>query len=309
MGTAGVGALREARAAASPVAAAPLGPVAALLRMLRRDLRDEAAEALANLSGLLSTSGTADTVTDRASLLDQIGDVFAAVAQAQPLALVLDDLHWAVSGAIRRGIGQAGSSEGRAIPPPAPGRARALQGGLDDEPGSCAGRARRAFAEEPSRLLTGMATPVAVLDANVLFPAVSRDFFMRVHVEGVFQPKWTVRIHDEWMRNVAASTGIPRSKLERVRRLMDRHAGDAIVQRWQRYLSRLAATTIDPKDHHVVAAALKARADGGGEGEVVIVTANVRDFPVRDLQPLGLARSTPDAFALSLQGPSFEVDL
>ncbi len=67
-----------------------------------------------------------------------------------------------------------------------------------------------------------MPAPVAVLDANVLYPAGSRDLFMRVHVEGVFQPKWTARIHEEWIRNVAANERIPRAKLEQVRRLMDR---------------------------------------------------------------------------------------
>lgn len=145
-----------------------------------------------------------------------------------------------------------------------------------------------------------MSAPVAVLDANVLYPAGSRDFFMRVHVEGVFQPKWTAQIHDEWIRNVAANEGIPRSDLERVRRLMDRHAGDALVRGWQRFLPHLVGTAIDPKDHHVVAAALKARADAGDDGQVVIVTSNARDFPTRDLQALGLARISPDAFALAL---------
>ena len=145
-----------------------------------------------------------------------------------------------------------------------------------------------------------MPAPVAVLDANVLYPAGSRDFFMRVHVEGVFQPNWTARVHDEWIRNVAANEGIPRANLERVRRLMDRHAADALVRGWQRFLPRLAGSAIDPKDRHVAAAALKARADAGGEVEVAIVTADVRGFPVRDLQALGLVRIFPDAFALAL---------
>jgi predicted ThiF/HesA family dinucleotide-utilizing enzyme len=81
---------------------------------------------------------------------------------------------------------------------------------------------------------------------------------------------------------------------------MDRHAADALVRGWQRFLPRLAGTRIDPKDRHVVAAALKARADRGDEGEVAIVTSDVRGFPARELQALGLVRSDPDAFALAL---------
>lgn len=145
-----------------------------------------------------------------------------------------------------------------------------------------------------------MPGPVAVLDANVLYPAGSRDFFMRLQVEGVFQPKWTAQIHKEWIRNVSENEGIPRASLERCRKLMDQHAGDALVRGWKRFLPSLTGTAIDPKDHHVVAAALKAQADAGDDGQVVIVTSNVRDFPTRDLQALGLARIRPDAFAFAL---------
>ena len=145
-----------------------------------------------------------------------------------------------------------------------------------------------------------MPGPVAVLDANVLYPIGSRDFFMWVHVEGVFQPKWTAQIHDEWIRNVSKNEGIPRAELECCRALMDQNASDALVRGWQRFLPKLAATGIDPKDHHVVAAALKAQADAGPNGQVIIVTSNVRHFPMRDLQTLGLSRIQPDAFAFAL---------
>lgn len=145
-----------------------------------------------------------------------------------------------------------------------------------------------------------MPGPVAVLDANVLYPAGSRDFFMRVHVEGVFQPKWTAQIHDEWIGNVSENEGIPRAELERCRKLMDQHASDALVRGWKRFLPQLGGTAIDPKDHHVVAAALKAQADAGPDGQVIIVTSNIRHFPMRDLQALGLSRIRPDAFAFDL---------
>jgi hypothetical protein len=145
-----------------------------------------------------------------------------------------------------------------------------------------------------------MPGPVAVLDANILYPAGSRDFFMRIHLEGIYQPKWTAAIHEEWMRAVSLNEGISRAKLERVRRLMDRHAGNALVRRWQTYLPRVAATNIDPKDHHVVAAALKAQKEAGEDVQILIITSNVRHFPMSDLHALGLSRMRPDAFALDL---------
>ena len=145
-----------------------------------------------------------------------------------------------------------------------------------------------------------MPGPIAVLDANVLYPMGSRDFFMWVHLEGVYQPKWTTAIHDEWIRNVAENEGIPRAKLQRCRALMDQHASSALVTGWKRYLPQLERTKIDPKDRHVVAAALKAQSDAGDHAEVLIITSDVRHFPIADLQALGLSRMQPDAFAFDL---------
>lgn len=42
-----------------------------------------------------------------------------------------------------------------------------------------------------------MASPVAVLDACVLYPAPLRSLMMHAIVEGCFQGKWTYQIHDE----------------------------------------------------------------------------------------------------------------
>jgi predicted ATPase len=91
LAAAGLGA---AHAAASPFGASPLGPVAALARAARRCARAPgAAEALGRLAELLSAGGAA--VADRAALFAVIGESLVAIAHARPLALVLDDLHWA----------------------------------------------------------------------------------------------------------------------------------------------------------------------------------------------------------------------
>ena len=46
---------------------------------------------------------------------------------------------------------------------------------------------------------------------------------------------WTNEIHDEWMRNVERDYGIARSVLERVRKLMDRAAGDALIRHYRQH--------------------------------------------------------------------------
>ena len=43
---------------------------------------------------------------------------------------------------------------------------------------------------------------IAVLDANVLYPAPVRDILLHLADVKLFQPKWTDLIHDEWIRNV-----------------------------------------------------------------------------------------------------------
>jgi len=67
----------------------------------------------------------------------------------------------------------------------------------------------------------------AVLDACVLYSAPLRDFFMHLAVRFVFQPKWTERIHAEWMGNVLEKRpDLSRAALERTRDLMNRWARD-----------------------------------------------------------------------------------
>jgi hypothetical protein len=43
---------------------------------------------------------------------------------------------------------------------------------------------------------------LALLDANVLYPPALRDLFLWLAAGGVYSPRWTETIHDEWMRNV-----------------------------------------------------------------------------------------------------------
>ena len=43
---------------------------------------------------------------------------------------------------------------------------------------------------------------VAVLDACVLYPAPIRDLLLHLATLGLYTPKWTEIIHDEWTRNL-----------------------------------------------------------------------------------------------------------
>lgn len=50
--------------------------------------------------------------------------------------------------------------------------------------------------------MSGATSIIAVLDANILYPAPLRDFMLRLAEAELYIPKWSDEIHDEWTRNV-----------------------------------------------------------------------------------------------------------
>lgn len=44
-----------------------------------------------------------------------------------------------------------------------------------------------------------------VLDACVLYPSTLRDVLIRLGLTGLYQPKWTSIIQNEWQRNLRAN--------------------------------------------------------------------------------------------------------
>ena len=145
--------------------------------------------------------------------------------------------------------------------------------------------------------------PVVVLDACVLYPAAQRDLFMWLAVGGAIHAHWTNEIHDEWMRNVEHDYGVDRGVLDRVRKLMDRAAGDALIGRYRQH-ERLFPKT-DAKDRHVAAAAVVARRLSGAD-IVTIITWNLRHFDRKELAKAGVVAENPDVFLCRLFADSPE---
>lgn len=132
----------------------------------------------------------------------------------------------------------------------------------------------------------------AVLDANLLYSAAMRDFFMRLATHFVFQPKWTNEIHEEWMEAVLENRpDIPRAMLERTRDLMNRYGNDWEVPPYQHLIPLLNLK--DPDDRHVLAAAIASKTS-------VIITLNLSDFPTSELSSHGIRAVGPDAYACEL---------
>jgi predicted nucleic acid-binding protein len=130
------------------------------------------------------------------------------------------------------------------------------------------------------------ARPVAVYDANVLYPAHLRDLLMRLAAGDLVRAHWSDQIHEEWMRNVHADyADVTWEDLEYTRSEMDRALPDARVEGHEGLAEDLSLP--DPGDRHVLAAAIYAQAD-------CIVTFNLRDFPQARLGPQGIEAIHPD---------------
>ncbi len=127
---------------------------------------------------------------------------------------------------------------------------------------------------------------IVVLDSCVLFPAPLRDLLMHLTLLDVFQARWTEDIHNEWIRSVLKiRPDLTEGQLLRTRQLMDTHVRDCLVDDYRILINDL--TLPDPDDRHVLAAAIKCKAE-------VIVTFNLRDFPAKVLAEYGIVATTPD---------------
>ncbi|MFJ6212728.1 PIN domain-containing protein [Streptomyces sp. NPDC092296] len=135
---------------------------------------------------------------------------------------------------------------------------------------------------------------VVVYDACVLYPSTLRDLLIRIAQAGLVQAKWTDQILDEVFRNLKENRpDLSPDKLDRTRRLMMRAVGDCAVLNYQPLIEVLELP--DPDDRHVLAAAIKAKAQ-------LVVTRNLDDFPADVLADWGVEAKHPDDFVVDQIG-------
>lgn len=128
----------------------------------------------------------------------------------------------------------------------------------------------------------------AFLDTNVLYGATLNDTLLRIAEQGAFRPHWSSDVLDELARVLVREAGISQARAHRRIAEMERAFPVATAEG---YDSLIGAMTCDPKDRHVLAAAVHARCE-------VIVTFNVKDFPPESTEPHQISVVTPDAFLL-----------
>jgi predicted nucleic acid-binding protein len=126
-----------------------------------------------------------------------------------------------------------------------------------------------------------------LLDANVLYPFTLRDTLLRAAASGLFQACWSHEILEETTRNLIAAGLMTEAQAKHLVGAMARAFPEALVTGYEHHI---ASMKNDPKDRHVAAAAVQAKAS-------VIVTFNLRDFRIL---PTKLLARSPDVFLCEL---------
>jgi predicted nucleic acid-binding protein len=114
-----------------------------------------------------------------------------------------------------------------------------------------------------------MARFPALLDTCALYGAYLCDTLLRLAEAGTYRPLWSAGIMDELRHSLGEGRGLPADAIDHRIAEMQRSFPDAEVRGYE---TLAEAMTCDPKDRHVLAAAVR------GDAEV-LVTFNVGDFP------------------------------
>jgi predicted nucleic acid-binding protein len=137
-----------------------------------------------------------------------------------------------------------------------------------------------------------MAKFIVIYDACVLYPAPLRDLLMRLALIDLYQAKWTNDIHREWMTSLLKNRpDLSRDRLEQTQAKMNLHIRDCLIEGYEDLIGNLKLP--DPKDRHVLAAAIKANAQ-------TIVTYNLSDFPFETISKYEIEVQHPDEFLRQL---------
>ena len=121
----------------------------------------------------------------------------------------------------------------------------------------------------------------------MLYPAHLRDTLLRLAECGLYRALWSADIVEELRRNLVED-GHNADSVDRLGAEMRTAFPDAEVGG---YRSLIDGLSCDPKDRHVLAAAVRSNA-------AAIVTFNVADFPAASVNPFEIDIIRPDAFLL-----------
>ncbi|MBB4969424.1 PIN domain-containing protein [Saccharothrix violaceirubra] len=121
----------------------------------------------------------------------------------------------------------------------------------------------------------------------MLFKPYLRDTILSIAEQGLYRPLWSTDVMEELDRNLR-KRGATAQQVHHLREQMGSTFPEAEVTG---YADLIDVMTNDPKDRHVLAAAIR----GGAE---VLVTENLKDFPASSVQPYDIEIVHQDGFLL-----------
>ncbi|BAC89664.1 PIN domain-containing protein [Gloeobacter violaceus] len=126
-----------------------------------------------------------------------------------------------------------------------------------------------------------------VLDANILAESALSDLFLRLSEEPrLLLPKWTDEIWQEVERTMLNVLKWPQDTITSRINAAKQAFPEAMITDYQVYLPMC---TNDPKDWHILAAAIRGQVE-------TILTMNVRHFKPADVEIWGVTVAHPDEY-------------
>jgi hypothetical protein len=133
----------------------------------------------------------------------------------------------------------------------------------------------------------------AIVDSCVLFSPLKRNLILSLAEAELFRVRWSIRILDETETAMSTYLGDKgcadaSERASRARQAMCRAFDDAMVDDYEGLYTDIGKLP-DENDRHVIAAAIKCRAD-------IIVTENLKHFPRGVLAQYGMEGKSADEF-------------
>lgn len=133
-----------------------------------------------------------------------------------------------------------------------------------------------------------MSVYISMTSLIVLYPAPLRDFLLHPADRGLYQPKWTNKIQEEWTRNLLLNRpDLVAWPLQKTTDAMNHAFPDATIHDYESLIDSIDLPGAD--DRHVLTTAIRGQADG-------LVTANLKDFPKTSIGLFDIEVQHPDQF-------------